>query len=93
MKTRNSFLNLSILALVLVSQMAFVVPTVQASQHENHTSTTTTTTTTRRVNTQRTSRCRTRCNRDYRLCMRGIVNPNAARCRARLRNCLRRCRY
>ena len=40
----------------------------------------------------RRANCRTRCLRAYRLCQRGIVPPNVARCRERLRHCLRRCR-
>lgn len=93
MKSRKTFFTTLVLALTLAAHLSFLAPTASAAQNTNSstTTTTTTTTTTRRV-AGATARCRARCLREYNLCRRGIAPPHIARCRARYRACLRRCR-
>ena len=82
MKTRRTRFSFLILALALTAQLSLVSPPVQAESASHRTTATA---------TLRGRRCRARCIRQYRLCTRGIVPPRVARCRERLRRCLRRC--
>lgn len=85
-----------ILTLMLSAQLFVFTPPAQAGQNTNSSNTTTETTTETRIIRNQPlprgrGRCRQACNRAYRLCQRGIAPPHIARCRERLRRCLRRC--
>jgi len=99
MKRTPVVFNRLIIALALATQLFLLVPASQAARqmnppapvvqdkvnHEGHNNM-------RASNRRRSSsRCRERCLRQYRQCLRGVVNPNQARCRRRYRDCLRRC--
>lgn len=92
MKSTRVRFSLLIVALALSTQLSYVSASPLAGQNANSSTTVTTTTRTTTYNRRR-SRCTQNCNRAYRLCTRGIAPPHVARCRERLRRCLRRCRY
>ncbi|MDQ1589547.1 MAG: hypothetical protein QOG71_174 [Pyrinomonadaceae bacterium] len=97
MKRTPVVFNRLIIALALATQLFLLAPTAQATmqnnppappmrdsvQHEGHDN--------MRATPRRNNRCRERCLRQYRQCLRGTANPNQARCRRRYRDCLRRC--
>ena len=93
MRSNRTRFLLTIMGMALAAQLAFVVPTARAGQNANSSTTTTTTTTTvtRRRGRGGVVACRQRCWREYRLCTRGFAPPHIARCRERLRRCLRGC--
>ncbi|HEX7998980.1 MAG TPA: hypothetical protein VF528_11375 [Pyrinomonadaceae bacterium] len=91
MSFKHIRLFLLIAVLTLTAQPAFTSTIVPGAPSLSPATTTTTRTTPTKSAQQRYRRCRERCYREYRLCTRGVVPPGAARCRARLRNCLRRC--
>ncbi len=99
MKRTPLIFNRLIIALALATQLFLLAPPAQAAQnanssnathdnanHEGHTMARST-----RQRSRWNRRCRERCQRQYRQCLRGVVNPNQARCRQRYRACLRRC--
>ncbi|MDQ1612321.1 MAG: hypothetical protein QOG00_2252 [Pyrinomonadaceae bacterium] len=97
MKRTPIVFNRLIIALALTTQLFLLAPSsAQAARqmnppapvqdnvnHEGHNN--------MRASQRRNNRCRERCLRQYRQCLRGVVNPNQARCRRRYRDCLRRC--
>lgn len=89
MKHKYIRLSLLIVVLTLTSQPSLASAADLSGQSPAHATITARTIST--SSAQRNRRCRARCNREYILCTRGIVPPGRARCRARLRNCLRRC--
>ena len=97
MKRTPTLLNRLIIALALTTQLFILAPTTQAvaqntnsSTHEGHDMSSTRQQP--RRSSQRYRRCRERCLRQYRQCLRGVANPNQARCRQRYNRCLRTCR-
>ena len=93
MKRTPLVLNRLVIALALATQLFLLAPVTQAVQNSNssHTGTMHDNHDIRRPASRR-NRCRERCQRQYRQCTRGIVNPSQARCRQRYNQCLRRCR-
>lgn len=92
MKNKRIHSALLVMVLALTAQLSFAAPTGLTEQSLFYTTATAiraTPASTQRQ--QRSWRCRRRCNQEYRLCQRGVAGPNIARCRQRLRRCLRRC--
>jgi flagellar biosynthesis protein FliP len=93
MKRTPTLINRLIIALALTTQLFIVAPTIQAAaQNDNSANVNQSHDMSTHRQSRRRNRCRERCLRQYRLCLRGIVNPNQARCRERYRRCLRTCR-
>ncbi|HYO99925.1 MAG TPA: hypothetical protein VER76_07025 [Pyrinomonadaceae bacterium] len=93
MKRTPTVIKRLTIALALTAQLFILAPATQAvvqntnsSTHADHDMGT------MQRRPSRRNRCRERCQRQYRQCTRGIVNPNQARCRERYRRCLRTCR-
>lgn len=92
MKPTTLVLNRLIIALALATQLFLVAPTTQAAQNTNSSTTGGTMHDNHDIKRPtRRNRCRERCLRQYRQCIRGVANPSQARCRKRYRECLRRC--
>ncbi|HJR09719.1 MAG TPA: hypothetical protein VJ842_20835 [Pyrinomonadaceae bacterium] len=92
MKRTPTVLNRLIIALALTTQLFIFAPATQAvtvqdanTTHEGHDMSS------MRRSSRSNRRCRERCLRQYRQCLRGVANPSQARCRERYRRCLRRC--
>ena len=97
MKLTPVVFNRLIIALVLSTQLFLLASPSQAATNIRSSTTVQDNTNHEGHNSMRSSRrsnrrCRERCAQAYRLCRRGIVNPNQARCRQRYNQCLRRCR-
>ena len=93
MKRTPFRLNRFIIALALATQLFLLAPATRAVQNTNTSTHTGTMHDDHDISRPtRRNRCRERCQRQYRQCTRGIVNPAQARCRQRYNQCLRRCR-
>ncbi|HEX8458348.1 MAG TPA: hypothetical protein VF656_13695 [Pyrinomonadaceae bacterium] len=96
--TSHSFGRL-VFASVLSTQLLVLAPAVTqaavsrnaptAAQHSGHEGQAAAA----RSTATRYRRCRERCSRQYRQCLRGVVRPDRARCARRYRDCLSRCRH
>ena len=92
MKIKRIHSALLITVLALTAQLSFAAPSAVDNQSLFYAAATAKRANLTTTQNERWSRrCRRRCNQEYRLCLRGVAGPNAARCRARLRRCLRRC--
>jgi hypothetical protein len=91
-------LFIALALLTLTAQLfLFAAPPARATVQQNtNTNTTSTTAETHgdhsAMRPTRRNRCRESCSRQYRQCLRGVANPNQARCRQRYNQCLGRCR-
>jgi hypothetical protein len=92
MKRTHTVFNRLIIALALATQLFLLAPPAAAVQDTNTTTTAATHGDHSAMRPTRRNRCRERCSREYRQCLRGVANPTQARCRQRYNQCLRRCR-
>jgi hypothetical protein len=86
MKDRLTTIKPLLVALALLAQLALAAAAPPAPQNTN--STTSADKQNTNVGIPYNRKCRSRCDRAYRLCVRG---KNVRSCRRQLRNCLRRC--